>query len=56
MKQKGLTPEERAFLTEELYAEVQKIHNRPWKPFWKSFKSFKELEIWKKKQKDPRLW
>lgn len=48
--------EKRILLTEKLYQEVQRIHNKLWKPFWKSFPSHEAYESWKKEQKDPRLW
>lgn len=51
-----LTPEERVIESDRLYLEVEIINPKPWKPFWKSFNSFKEFELWKKEQKDPRLW
>jgi len=48
--------EDRILLTESLYEENLKIQNKTWKPFWKSFESFEDLDFWKKRQKDPRLW
>lgn len=56
MRSEKLTPQKRVLLTEELYEEVKRIQNKTWKPFWKSFSSFRELDVWKRKQRDPRLW
>lgn len=55
-----MTVQERADLAQRLWDQgrqlARHLYPEPWKPFWKSFDSFEELERWKAEQTDPRLW
>ena len=51
-----LTPAERAREAQRLWNWYRKLHPRKWAPFWRSFDSFEELEVWKSQQTDPELW
>jgi len=49
------TPQKRLKVMEKLYKELYLRKPPRYKPFVKSFNSFKEYEKWRKRQKDPWL-
>jgi hypothetical protein len=51
-----LSPAQRLREGQKLWDWYRKLHPRVWKPFWKSFDSFADLERWKSEQQDPELW
>jgi hypothetical protein len=50
------TPAQRLKDAQRLWDWFRTLHPRSWKPFWKSFDSFEELDRWKSEQTDPELW
>lgn len=48
--------EKRLRVADELYQRLWFFSPYKCKPFVKSFRSFKEYEKWKKKQKNPWFW
>ena len=52
-----LSQKERIEISQGLFNFYMKIHpENQWKPFVKSFSSWKEYRKWQKKQKNPLFW